>query len=127
MRMTLIVSLAVGIAALAVCLASLVGVLNVAGEAERLRLAVLDQVLAGEMPLARESLTRLGMHWERHTRLLEMISSHDDMHEVTSHILDARVCMDVQDTDDLVRVLEQLGAALEHVRSVQLVNFSNLY
>ena len=127
MRRMLVSSLCVGASALLICLFSLVSVANVAGEVERLRLETLELVLEGENAGARERLTQLAAHWEGHTFLLEMISSHDDVHEVTSAIIDARVCLEMGDTDDLIRVLEQLGTALEHIRSVQSVRLSNLY
>ena len=127
MRRMLVSSLCAGAAALVICLFCLVSVANAVGEVERLRLETVRLTQAGDDVAARERLTRLATRWQRHTFLLEMISSHDDVHEVTSAIIDARVCQEMGDTDDLMRVLEQLGTGLEHIRSIQEARLSNLY
>ena len=127
MRVTLTASICVGLCALIVCIYALVFVSNAIGEIERLRLEALELVEYGRYAPAREKLIQLAARWQRHTPVLEMISSHDDVHEVSASILDAEVCMEAMDVNDLLRVLEQLRAALEHIYSIQQVNLRNLY
>ena len=127
MRMTLWASVGAGALALLVCFFSLVFISSTIGEIERMRVETLEYAADGRIPEARERLVQLAVHWARRSALLEMISSHDDMHEVASAIRDAQVCLEMMDMDDLLRVLEQLGMALEHIGSVQQVRWRNLY
>ena len=127
MRATLGMTIGVGLCAVLICAFALIGIGDIVGEVERMRLETVEYVEAGDSVAARERLTQLANHWHAHTGLLEVISAHDDVHEAASAILDAQVCLEMNDLDDLLRVLEQLGMALEHIYSIQQVNYSNLY
>ena len=58
---------------------------------------------------------------------MEMLTSHDSLHEVYSELVDARVCLESGDYDDCYRALAQLGEALRHIREMEAVSLSNLY
>ena len=127
MRVTLVSAIAAGVFAALICAFALVYVNHVVQEIDTMRIETLECVQAGDDAAARERFVQLASHWQASTPILEMISSHDDVHEVASAILDAQVCLEVMDADDLLRVLEQLGTALEHIRSIQRVSITNLY
>ena len=58
---------------------------------------------------------------------MEMLTSHDDLHEVYADVVDARVCLEQGDRDDCFRALAQLGEALHHIGEMEAVSLSNLY
>lgn len=127
MRMTCIGSAVAGALALILCLISLFSVTAAIGEVERLRSETVSLVEGGDLPAAKEKLVQLANRWNECTRYLELIAAHDDMHEVAAAIRDARVCLEMTDLDDLLRALEQVGTALEHIVNVQQVSWRNLY
>ena len=127
MRMTLAASAGAGALALLICFVALFGVTSAVGEIERMRLEAIECVLAGNDTAAREKLVQLAGRWQGRSGFLEMLTSHDDVHAVTAAIRDAQVSLDMMDLDDLLRALEQLGMALEHIASIQQVSWRNLY
>ena len=127
MRMTMAASIGAGTLALLLCLFALFSVTSAIGEVERLRVETIERVQDGAYRAAGERLVQLASRWQAHAGMLEMISSHDDVHEATAAILDAQVCLEMKDIDDTLRALEQLGMGLEHIVSIQRVSWRNLY
>ena len=127
MRSTLIALIVVVVVAVALCALSQAQVYNVTEEMDLLRVEAAELARAGDNMGAMESLTRLASRWKSATPLLEMLTSHDDLHEVASELVDAQVCLENGDLDDCFRSLAQLGEALHHIQDMEALTFSNLY
>ena len=119
MRTTLIALIVVVLAAVALC--------AFAQARDLLRVEAETRARAGDDMGAAECLTRLATRWQEERAAMEMLTSHDSLHEVYSELVDARVCLESGDFDDCYRALAQLGEALHHIREMEAVSLSNLY
>ena len=127
MRTTLIALIIVVLAAVSLCAFSQARVCGVVEEMDLLRVEAETRARAGDDTGAAECLTRLASRWQEERAAMEMLTSHDSLHEVYSELVDARVCLESGDYDDCYRALAQLGEALHHIREMEAVSLSNLY
>ena len=127
MRTTLIALIIVVLAAVSLCAFSQARVCGVVEEMDILRVEAETRARAGVDTGAAECLTRLASRWQEERAAMEMLTSHDSLHEVYSELVDARVCLESGDFDDCYRALAQLGEALHHIREMEAVSLSNLY
>ena len=127
MRRTLILTLAVLSCALAVCWVSR-GTLNATVDEARL---LHDQALlaenSGDSGRAVELLVRLAQLWRDRERLLELLASHDALHDVAAAITEARICLECRDHDDFLRTMSTVNMGLEHLMDEEAVRWENLY
>ena len=127
MRSTLIALIVVVAVAISLCALSQAQVRVVTEEMDLLRVEAAELARAGDNMGAMECLTRFASRWQSVTPLLEMLTSHDDLHEVASELVDAQVCLENGDLDDCFRSLAQLGEALRHIQDMEALTLSNLY
>ena len=127
MRRTLILTLAVLSCALAVCWVSR-GTLNATVDEARL---LHDQALlaenSGDSGRAVELLVRLAQLWRDREGLLELLASHDALHDVAAAIVEARICLECRDHDDFLRTMSTVNMGLEHLMDEEAVRWENLY
>lgn len=127
MKRTLAVTLAVLAVALAVCAASQRALNGAVDEAERLEsLAVLA---ANEQRYAdaKTLLGALAAHWRERSKVLEMLASHDALHDVDAAIAEAQICLECEDHDDFLRTMSNVHMGLEHLKDEEALRLSNLY
>ena len=127
MKRTLILTLAVLAAALAICALSLRALNGTVGEAERLQsLAVLA---ANEQRFsdAKALLVELAEFWDERSALLETLASHDALHDVGAALAEAQICLECEDHDDFLRTMSTVHMGLEHLKDEEAVRLSNLY
>ncbi len=127
MRSTLIALIVVVALAVALCAVSPAQVRNVTEERDILRVQAAELARTGDNMGAMECLTSFASRWQSATPLLEMLTSHDDLHEVAAQLVDAQVCLENGDLDDCFRALAQLGEALRHIQDMEALTLSNLY
>ena len=127
MRRTLILTLAVLFCAAAACTASLV-ILNgtVDGARELGSLAVLA-ANEGRRDEARERMVHLADYWRDREGLLELMASHDALHEVGAAVAQAVICLECEDHDDFLRTMCDVDMALGHLRDEEALSWENLY
>lgn len=126
MKRTLWITLAVLAVSLALCLAGgrlLNGTVDAAGQ---LRSAAVLAAEEGDGDRARELLLRLAELWRDRGELMEMLASHDALHEVTVGILEAQICLECDDHDDFLRTMAVMGEALNHLSDEQAFRLANL-
>ena len=58
---------------------------------------------------------------------LELLASHDALHEVQSSIAEAQICLECEDRDDFLRTMSQTAQGLAHLRDEEALRLSNLY
>ena len=127
MRRTLILTLATLACALAICWVSR-GTLNATVEQARL---FHDHALlaenSGDSDRADELLVRLAQLWRDREGLLELLASHDALHDVAAAIVEARICLECRDHDDFLRTMSTVNMGLEHLMDEEAVRWENLY
>jgi len=126
-RRTLILTMCVLVAALAVCAGAMVALNGTVDKAQRLRsIAVLSRE-EGDEAAARTALVQLARLWREREGLLEVLADHDALHDVGSAIAEARICLECDDHDDFLRTMSQVDMGLEHLKDEEAVRWENLY
>ena len=119
--------LAVLTVSLGLCGASMALLDRAVDEAQEMRSEAILAVEEGRGGDARTRLLRLAEDWKRRAPVLELLSSHDALHEVQSAIAEAQVCLECEDHDDFLRMMAVLDGALGHIRDAEALSWSNLY
>lgn len=127
MRKTLIVTLAVLAAAVAVCALSMHALNGAVDRANRLRSAAVLAEEENRISDAKAAMLELAEFWRRKASLLEMMASHDALHEVQSAVAEAQICLECEDRDDFLRCMAIVEENLNHIRDEQSPRLSNLY
>ena len=127
MKATLISMIAVLAASLALCLYSMYSQFSALDELDHIRAQAIEAVHARDDVHSEELLTQLANVFQDYAHTLEMIASHDDLHEAYSNIVDARISLECGDMDDTYQALAQLGESLEHLRAYEKLSIANIY
>lgn len=127
MRRTLILTLAVLAAALSVCAGSLLALNDTVDRADALRSLAVLAVEEGAPSQAKARMVALAGLWEERAPLLQTLADHDALHEVSSAIAEAQICLECEDHDDFLRTMSGVAAALNHLKDEEAVCWSNLY
>ncbi|MBR1820472.1 MAG: DUF4363 family protein [Clostridia bacterium] len=127
MRRTLILTLAVLICALAVCAASMLALNGIVDEAERLQSLAVLAANEARTADAKTLLLELAELWESKSGMLEMLSAHEAVHDVSATLAEAQICLECEDHDDFLRTMSTARAGLEHLKDEEALRLSNLY
>lgn len=118
--------LAVAAAAAGICAFSLIMIGHISDEMEEIRVSVLERIDAGDQEGAREELGQMKETWGRNEKLLAVLTSHDDLHEIAELIIESGAHLDAGDPDDFVRSMALLGEAIEHLHREEKLSLSNI-
>ena len=127
MKRTLIITLAVLAAALALCAVSqrvLDGAVEEAGRMQSLAVLAVEEQRFSD---AKTLMGQLAEYWVGHSRVLEMLASHDALHDVDAAIAEAQICLECEDHDDFLRTMSTVSMGLEHLKDEEALSFMNLY
>ena len=127
MKRALILTLAVLIVALAVCWASQAALNGAVEEAERLQSLAVLAAQERRTADAKTLVVRLAEFWAGKANLMEMLASHDALHDVDAAIAEAQICLECEDHDDFLRTMSTVRAGLEHLKDEEAVRWGNLY
>ena len=127
MKRTLILTLAVLVCALAVCTASLLALNGTVEEAQRLQSLAVLAASERRTADAKTHLAALAALWADRAGMLEMLASHDALHDVDAAIAEAQICLECEDHDDFLRTMSTVRAGLEHLKDEEALRLSNLY
>lgn len=127
MKRLTILTLAVLMVSLAVCIASMWVIDGILDEAHGISTSVFVSMENGDVVAAREGLVALATLWDERASLLEVLCSHDDLHEVKERIIEAQITLDYTDMEDFYSAVALVGEALEHVRDQEILSLTNLY
>ena len=127
MKRTLILTLAVLACALGLCWAAQ-GTLNgTVEQACQLHAQALLAEEAGDADRAGALLVQLAQLWRDRAGVLEMLASHDALHDVSAAIAEAKICLECHDHDDFLRTMSTVANGLEHLKDEEAVRWENLY
>ena len=127
MRRTLILTVSVFVLALCVCVCASAFLGSVIEEIRYLHNEAVRMTESGRTDEAREIMVQMATLWREKEPFLEIITSHDAIHEVKLGIIEAQICLECGDHDDFLRTISIAGEGLEHMRSVEALSLSNLY
>ena len=127
MGRTLILTLAVLACALAVCSLSQETLNDTVEQARQLHAQALLAENGGDGDRADALLVQLAQLWRERTGLLEMLASHDALHDVAAAIAEAKICLECRDHDDFLRTMSTVALGLEHLKDEEAVRWGNLY
>ena len=127
MRRTLILTLAVLVLALLVCSGSLLALNDTVDEAERLQSLAVLAANENAFSEAKEHVAALAKFWDERAALMEMLASHDALHDVDAAIAQAQICLECEDHDDFLRSMADVSAGLTHLKDEEALRWSNLY
>lgn len=127
MRATFISMCAVLIASLALCGVSMYAHFTAIDEMNGLCEGALECVKADDVEGARRQVKALRKSFGDTSAMLELLSDHDELHEVLNCIVDARVALECEDVDDAYQALARMQGVLEHLRDHESMSFANLY
>jgi hypothetical protein len=127
MRRTLILTLTVLACALGVCWASQATLNDTVDQARRLHTQALLAENGGDRERAGELLVQLAQLWRDRAWLLEMLASHDALHDVATALAEAKICLECRDHDDFLRTMSTVKTSLEHLKDEEAVRWENLY
>lgn len=127
MRRTAIMTLSVFLIAVAICAVSLLMMSNIVERARTLRSEAILAVEEEDPERAKELMVELAELWKDKSGLLEVLTSHDALHEVKTGIIEAQICLECGDHDDFLRTISTVGEGLEHIYDVEALSISNLY
>lgn len=127
MRRILITALAVLAISTAICLISAWAVSGATQRAEDLRQSAEHAAKLGDTEGAMKYTRAMKEAWQRESRWLELIISHDDLSDVQSGIADAQACLENGDRDDFLRASAAVAAVLERLRTAESLRLTNLF
>ncbi len=127
MKRTLILTLTVLAVALAVCVASLNALNATVDEAERLQSLAVLAAEERDLSAAKTHMLALARFWSGRANLMEMLASHDALHDVDAAIAEAQICLECEDRDDFLRMMSGVRAGLSHLKDEEALRLANLY
>ena len=120
-------TLAVLACAALVCAGSLVALNHTVDAARRLQGLAAQAAGAGDMDRAGALLGQLEDFWRGRAVLMELLASHDALHDVGGAIAEAAICLDCDDRDDFLCAMSRLAMGLEHLKDEEAVRWENVY
>lgn len=127
MKATFIAMCTVLIVSLALCLFSLFYQQRTLEGLDRVRNEAISLVNVGDRAGAEEKITQLADSFENRSKILELIASHNDLHDAYLHIVGAQISLELDDINDTYKELALLGETLSHLRQHEAFTISNIY
>lgn len=125
-RLTIITCVVLAVS-LAICVASMWMLDRILDDAHTKVTEVFVSMEQGDVTRAREGLVALATLWDEKADLLEMLCSHDDLHEVKERIIQAEICVEYTDMEDFYASVALIGEGIEHIRDQEALSLTNLY
>ena len=86
----------------------------------------LERAGEGDLEGAKEYLAKLAGHWREMTPRLEILTDHNDLHNVAEGITDARISLERGFLDDYYKAMALLGEGIAHIRAQEELSLANL-
>ena len=126
MRRMLIVTAALFALSMAVCTLSAAGIHRVTHRMRHLRSEAILAMEAGEIQRVEETLSELANHLAENEGWMQLVCSHDDLHELKGGIIDAQASVEFGIEDDFYQAIYRFGEGLDHIASIEEISLGNL-
>lgn len=100
---------------------------NIVHHARHMRTEAIEHMDRGEIQAAKETLAQLAQYLKDRQDFLEVLCSHDDLHEIKEQLIDAQAGIDFGSGEDFYQAIYRFGERLEHISDVEMLRFSNFY
>lgn len=127
MRSTVIGVSIVTVICLAICVLALLFVNDVTEKSEDMRAHILELVDSGRDDEARHELSELKKYWKSKEKILEIITSHEDIHDVSRQLAEAEVTLSEGEYDDFIKSMAALSEMLEHIYQEEQLRITNIF
>ncbi len=127
MRGTFIAMCTVLVCSLALCLFSLFFQHRSLETMDNLRMEAIELVDAKDKDGAIEKTVELANLFKEKLKIIELLASHNDLHDAYLHIVAAQVSLELGDLDDTYQELALLGETLGHLQNHEAFTIENLY
>ncbi len=127
MKRMSIVTAAVLLFSLAICIFSHTVIKNVVEGARHMRTKAIEYMERGEIQAAEETLVNLAQHLKDRQDLLEILCEHDDLHEIKGQLIDAQASIEFGSREDFYQAIYRFGERIEHIADIEKLRLSNLY
>lgn len=127
MRVKLISTIVVLALSVALCLMSMHLVFSMLDEMEDYAAVILEKTDRDDREGARETLAQMAQKWQDAMPLLEALTPHEDLHDVTLQYVEATTNLESGDMDDFARSVSLLKESLGHLRDHESLSWSNLF
>ncbi|MBQ4088508.1 MAG: DUF4363 family protein [Clostridia bacterium] len=126
MRSAFVSMTAVLILAVSVCIVSMMLHFRLVNAMDELCGEAIERVIAEDISGTMDYVGKLKVKLDESTYLMEMVASHDQLHEAMTNIIEARVALECEDMDDAYQALARLQGILDHIRDHEKLTISNL-
>lgn len=126
MLKNLIAALTVIVLSIGICAFSMGWTKKVADEIDEMRMEAANMAEAGDTEGARAQLSRMAESWSRHERVMEILASHEQLHDITELIIESDANLYAGDGDDFVRSMALLGEAVRHLYEEERLTLTNV-
>lgn len=126
MRAAFAAMCAVLLSALAVCFFSMGVQGGILEELGAMCDAAVECIDGGDPDAAADAVAELDDVFSEKRGIMELLASHNDLHDAAGFITDAAVALKCGDTDDAYQALMQLKGVLEHLREHESLSLGNL-
>ena len=127
MKATFIGMLVVLAVSLGLCFLSLYYQHDSLQEMDRLRMQAIEHLEARDGDAAQEKLVELANVFKKKAKIIELLASHNDLHEAYLQIVTSQISLETGDMDDAYQALALLGEVLEHLQQHEAFSLENLY
>lgn len=126
MKARIILVISMFILSIAMCLFSMLFVRNTMDNLDHNRIRVVMYVEQGHREEGDALLTSMLTYVSARQALLEILTPHDDLHEMVTQLTDARVSLSINDMDDFKQAIMLFQEYVEHIRTHEALTLSNI-
>lgn len=113
--------------ALGVCVCSYTLVKRTMGEMDDMRVEVLMLAENAEYERAEAGITAMLTKIKQKSKVLEMLTPHEDLHTLIMQLTDAKVSLSIRDMDDFDKAMSLFKEYLDHINSHEALTISNIF
>lgn len=127
MRRMILMTAAVFLLSMGVCVLSAAGISRVAGHADHLCMQAVTAMDAGDVESAEAALTTLATYIYNYRGWLEMLCEHENVHDIRHELANARLGLEFGNADDFYQSVFLFKEGLEYIADIEKLSISNLY
>ena len=126
MKTMLTAALIVAVATGAICGWGISYIDEATDELSDMAMQLMDHAAAENYSAAAETITMMANRWERDKPVLEMLTDHDALHEVTEHLVQGQTHLRYRHANDFYQSMALLNESLRHLRDAEKLSITNI-
>lgn len=126
MRTMLIAALTVAVVTGSLCCWGISYIDEATDELSDLAMQLMDHAAAENYEGAQETITIMANQWARNRPVLEMLTDHEDLHNVTEHLVQGQTHLKYRHANDFYQSMALLNESLRHMRDSERLSLANI-